>query len=210
MDAALGITGFAIEDFEDNTLLPGLSYIISNPDGGLFSSLPNVFLVSSFAGTANNQWDGSAVLLSNSQNGFPSEGIRGRTITFNINPHTTTFGIGLSNFQSVLSPVDQFPVTDHEIFVNGVNLGRLEDLAALTWVPGRTVRNSYLRLDATGAERISSVKFVNLGQTGETDLLAFDHIAIQSVPEPTSLLLMFCGVLALALRGRRQVAKPAN
>jgi hypothetical protein len=78
--------------------------------------------------------------------------------TFNYAPGATSFGISLSNFPSVNPLSPQFAITNHELFVNGVDLGVLETLAGANWSPG-IVRNAYLRVDATGGSTITSVGF---------------------------------------------------
>ena len=104
--------------------------------------------------------------------------------TFNYAPGAPSFGIGLSNFQSLTSP--SFPITDHELFVNGADMGVLEILAGANWSPGFT-RNAYLRIDTTGGSVITSVGFENLttNTAGVPDFLMFDRLAIAAaVPEP--------------------------
>ena len=209
MNSALGITGYAIEDFEDTTLINGLSYTLSEPAGGTFNALPNTASTSLNAAFSGNQWDGENVLMNNSNNNFPSEGVRTDRVTFDVSGGTLGFGVGLANFQSVDSPIEQFPITNHELFINGQSYGLLENLFG--WVGGRTTRNAYLLITATDQDVINSVSFRNLttGAAGDHDLLIFDHLAVKAnaVPEPVTLGLLSLGSLG-ALGLRRRVRRP--
>lgn len=194
MDDALGITGYAVEDFEDTTLLSGLSYSLTSPNAGTFTSLPNTYLADSQT-PGDTEWDGTHVLLGNSNNSFPSEGTRVNEVTFHVAGGTSSFGIGLSGFQSLSSPPGHFPITDHRLILNGVDLGTLEALAGPNFSPGLD-RNAYLRIDGTNGDTITSIGFANIGGS-VTDLLIFDHVAVNAanVPEPSSFaLLALCGI----------------
>jgi hypothetical protein len=98
-----------------------------------------------------------------------------QTTTFNITPGASSFGIGLANFQSTSPPSPEFPVTQHELFINGNDMGVLETLAGANWTPGITL-NAYLRITATGKDLITSVGFENLTSA---DFLGFSHLALQ-------------------------------
>lgn len=204
MYSTLGISGgYMIDNFESATLLPGLSIGLS---GGVTpttwaSSLPNL---SNGFDCGIPTWDGTHA-VSNSVNNMlnscqvPS-GLANLT-TFTYAPGTTSFGIGLVNFQSLSSPL--FPLTDHELIVNGTDLGTLESLAGASWTPGQG-RNVYLRVDATAGTFINSVAFRNLS-TGEADYLVFDTLALAAFeePEPATAWLLLLGTVALAWRFRR-------
>lgn len=116
--------------------------------------------------------------------------------TFKYSPGTTSFGIGLGNFQSLNSPL--YPITNHELFVNGVDLGSIESLDP-SWTPGLG-RNAYLVIDATGTTSITSVGFENI--TSE-DVLEFDNHAVApaaspaTTPEPGTLPSVGVGALVL-------------
>lgn len=200
MDATLGITGLAIEDFEDLSLISGLSYTLTDPAAGTFTSLPNLFNTSLDPAWENGFWDGQNVLVNNSNNLYPNTGTSVNTITFNVAGGTTTFGVGLANFQSLSSAVAQFPINDHNLIVNGVSYD-LESLA--NWTPGRTVRNGYLLIQASGADIINTVAFSNKSPGG--DVMLFDHLAINrtAVPEPTTMALFGLGLAAAARRRRK-------
>lgn len=204
MNLALGINGFLIEDFEDTSLISGLSYQLTNPNLGTFTSLPSVFNAAS-APFLSNRWDGAGVLINNSANNFPSEGTRASAITFLVAGGARSFGVGLSNFQSLSLPPSEFPVTDHQLTVNGISFGLLEALHG--WVPGRQLRNLYLRIDASGTDTISTIGFTNLA-TSPIDLVVFDHIAVKAIPSPASILCFAPAVLGLSMLRRRRRPSP--
>jgi PEP-CTERM motif len=201
MDATLGLTGEVEDGFETTTFIPGLTISLT---GGVpattWTSLPNLYNVNGDSEAQNNNWDGPDVatnLLSNSI----GDTNRANLIVFNYAPGATSFGIGLSNFQSTNPVSPQFPVTNHELFVNGVDMGVVETLAGAKWTPG-LVRNAYLRIDATGGSNITSVGFENLTAS---DGLLFDHLAVlTSVPEPSTCWLLISGLSLAALRLSRR------
>jgi hypothetical protein len=201
MDATLGISGFTIENFEDTTLVAGLSYQL---DGGLAqTSLPATHDVAGV--TFNTNWDGNRVLLGTTTNLVG--GTVGNHVQFNVAGGTKSFGIGLSSFQSTSPPSPDVPINNHLLYVNGVNFGLVESLPGFE--PAAFTRNLYLRIDATGSDVITSVAFENLAPGG--DVLIFDHVAIQQatqpVPEPATLTLTVagtCGILAIGKRVRRR------
>jgi hypothetical protein len=102
-----------------------------------------------------------------------------QTITFTYAPGAKSFGIGLANFQSGNSP--SYPITNHELFVNGVDLGVLETLAGNNWSPGITL-NAYLRIDAANGSVITSVAFESLNGI---DVEGFSDLAVEP-PSVTS------------------------
>jgi len=63
----------------------------------------------------------------------------------------------------------------------------LETLAAPNFVGHSRFRNAYLRIDALEGMHIASIGFENISFP---ELLQFDHLAVQYIPEPASLLLM--------------------
>jgi 6-phosphogluconolactonase (cycloisomerase 2 family) len=189
MDTALGTTGYTIDSFETTALIPGLTIQLS---GGVptttWTSLPNLFNGNTACPgqTSGQAWDGtdtaSNQILNQITSCSSSPGVANLT-TFNYAPGATSFGIGLSNFQSVNPPSPSFPVTNHELFVNGVDMGVLETLAGAAWSPGLT-RNAYLRIDGTNGGVITTIAIANLSAAQGLDFLMFDHLAI--LPSATS------------------------
>ena len=182
MDATFGTTWSLIDTFEATQLLPGLTITLSgniDPSPVTWTSLPNLYPVSSESVTTNNQWDGSDVASNNPQNQYGGNTDYATVITFNYPAGASSVGIGLANFQSLTPPSTFFPITQHDLLVNGVDLGTIEVLAGNDWTPG-IVRNAYVLIDATNASAspITSVGFQN--DTG-VDWLLFDHLAIQPV-----------------------------
>ena len=122
MDSALGISGYLIEDFEDLTLISGLSYTLESPDYGTFTSLPATLDGSTITGVDPDfYWDGTNILGNGIGNtvGQSFDGSRSDILTFNVAGGTSSFGVGLANFQSTNSV--RFPITDHELLINGVS-----------------------------------------------------------------------------------------
>ncbi len=213
MNAALGISQATIDSFESPALTPGLSITLSGGVGvttTTWTSLPNLFNGNNCDTTlANQAWDGVNEVSNLVGNACTQGGAIASSTTFNYAPGTTLFGIGLSNFQSLNSPL--FPLTNHELFVNGVDMGVLETLAGVNWTPGVT-RNAYLVVTATGVTQITSVGFENISSVSGADYLLFDHLAI-STPEPASIPVLGLGLASLAflrLRTSKNRNKPAN
>lgn len=213
MDAALGVTGFTIEDFEDNNLVNGLSIEYTNPDSGPITTLPNLYQDGSGL-FSNNSWDSSGSLVNtinnlvwfgNTNPNAPSDnrGAISSRVTFHLNSQVTAFGIGLGNFQA--------DAVDHALLVNGVEI--ISVIGNLTgFTSGINLRNGYLLIHGEAGESIESVAF----QVYETntknplsgfsgDGLVFDHVALAAVPIPAAAWLFGSGLLALIGFGRRKV-----
>jgi len=198
MDATLGVTGFVKDTFETTTLIPGLSIVLTGTAlNATWNSLPGLYNTTADPFATNNAWDGPNV-VTNLKNNAIGQSIRSDVITFDYAPGAFSFGIGLSNFQSTSPPSPQFPITNHDLLINGVDVGSIEALAGANWTPG-LVRDAYLRIDATGGSVIDSVGFKNL-VTGGTEGLLFDHLAVEPAftPEPATGWLVLGVLLAVA------------
>lgn len=206
MDSALGVSGYAIEDFEDTTLITGLSigYTFPNNSTTTLTSLPQ--LLSDAA-----HWDGTHIAINDPAFNppFNAVGYYAPLTTFNYAPGASSIGIGLSGFQSLNPPADEFPTTDHRLYVNGLATSQtLEQLAGAAWTGSRLGRNTYLRIDAAANESITSVGFEDIQYGDRTDdVLYFDHVAVSPAPEPSSYaLLAFAGFLLSSRASWRKVS----
>jgi PEP-CTERM motif len=197
MDQTLGVTGYTIEGFESTTLIPGLSISLSNFDNGApnetITTLPQLYNPSNDfvlgQSLSTNLWDGTNA-FNNTPNNGSADSYGGSppvaaVTTFSFAGGVTSVGIGLANFQSATpSPTNNFPVTDHTLYINGVaQPGTLES------------RNAYIRIDAAPGQSIDSIGFGNNSNAVAGDFLVFDHLAVRSaaVPEPSSLILLGLG-----------------
>jgi hypothetical protein len=190
LDAAVGIKDYAIYDFSSLTFPTGISVVLSGAGGPTttWNALPALYDQNTLPsgcydtyGVANlgiASWWGPYAATNLETNQLTScespVGLE-QTTTFNITPGASSFGIGLANFQSTSPASPAFPITQHELYINGTDMGVLETLAGANWTPGITL-NAYLRITATGKDLITSVGFENL--TG-VDFLGFSHLALQ-------------------------------
>lgn len=185
MDAAIGISGMAIEDFADTTLIPRLSIAFENPDGGALTTLPATF---TFA--AEQAWDnpGAPSFLINRPDQLNQAPYS--DTTFIVDGGTSRFGIGLSNFQTFLN--------ESELVINGINFGRVSALP--NYVDGGpAIKNLYLLVSMeVGDAPITTVKFDNLDTI---DAHLFDHLAIDPSPVPLPPTLYLIGLCIAALAG---------
>jgi RHS repeat-associated protein len=187
MDTTLGTSGYVIDSFESATLIPGLTIQLSGSvPTTTWTGLPNLLdenICGSF--TSNQAWDGTQTASNDIANQITNCNVDPNVAdltTFYYPPGATSFGIGLSNFQSTNPPSPVYPITNHELFVNGVDMGVLETLAGAAWSPGWT-RNAYLRIDGINGGVITSISFRNLQRGAAPDFLMFDHLAV--LPGPT-------------------------
>ena len=195
-DAIAGITGFQIEDFEDTTLIPGLSVEWASPNLGPVSTLPATYNPN-IQGFTGNAWDGNLTLNNLQQKLWPNP--ISSTTTFNFFNQPTSVGIGISNLEFTGS-------NSSILVVNGVDFADFDNFVPAP-ILGTTGRSIYIRLDANTNEVINSIGI----RGGSGDFLSFDRLAIksaaqppQSVPEPSNILglgLLGLGLAATKMKG---------
>jgi hypothetical protein len=191
LDAAVGIYNYEIYDFSSLAFPAGVSMVLSGgsvatttwtalpalydqntlPSGCYdFDGIPNLGIASWWGPYAATNMVTNQLTSCQSPSGFA------QTTTFNITPGVLSFGIGLANFQSQSPPSPDYPITQHELFINGNDMGVLETLAGANWLPGIKL-NAYLRITATEKDLITSVAIENL--TNAADFLGFSHLALK-------------------------------
>ncbi|HEY9172666.1 MAG TPA: LamG domain-containing protein, partial [Verrucomicrobiae bacterium] len=176
-DAALGLAGYTIEDFEDAALVPNLLVGCESPAGNLTptSTLPNVFNPTNDAyGTAFRAgvWDGSRCLVNTRDNQSHSYAESQHWGTMILEFPTPVRSVGFS-----VQQLDQ----DVRLFINGTELG---GLAALSGLPVNGQRQGYVRIDATGTNTIAAIR---LTSAGSYDGWVIDHLAFSTNPPPFQL-----------------------
>jgi len=192
MDAALGITGYVIEDFEDATLVPGLSVEYTHTGLGQMTSLPTIctdncgapadppYFRRSFASHA---WDGTFYLYA-LQPATPDS-----ALILRLEGGATSVGVGLSDYH----PLTQLWA------INGQLVGDMTTVPNIEANDGG--RNAYLRVDAgPGEGLIYSLTFYH----HIADTLEYDHVAFSPapVPTPSAWLCLAAGLGALGVWGR--------
>ena len=179
-DEIAGISNFEIEDFEDTTLIPGLSVEwIGAAIGsvGPLTTLPNTVNNSDYWFAHNNAWDGTN-LMGNllGKHGYHrvNHNYTADITKFNFSNNPTSVGIGISNYQS----------TGATLIINDVVYGELSSIGSE--VTRGLGKNVYLRIDAEEGEVINSISI----DGRPADFLGFDRIAVghAGVPEPFTIL----------------------
>ncbi len=167
LDGEIGVTGFMVEDFEDEFLSPGLLVELSDcgDNYGATNRLPLAFHsvthdpngAQVFVGGV---WDGARTLI-NRRTPVPTGYVDGNwgDLTFHFPGGASSVG---------------FSVQQNEVAgtlrING------NPFASLTGYLGTgTGRNGYLRVDASPGEIIYSITIVNEGGDG----ISFDHLAFR-------------------------------
>lgn len=170
-DSSLGVAEATVEDFEDTTLVPGLSVFWEAPAGniGPVAVLPAVFdpLTDPF-GTAfvGGTWDGQRCLITGrgNQSFNYSAGANWGDLVLNFDPPQRRVGFSVQQMDQAT-----------RLIVNGRDVGDFTQVSDLDFNGGR---QGYVRLSAKSGSRISSVRFQNGRVTTFGDGLAIDHLAI--------------------------------
>jgi hypothetical protein len=192
-DAAIGVTGFVIESFENLTLAPGLRIgLVSSP---LSSTLPATFNPATDDSAGNvfvgGVWDGSNVLLNQAANDVPACGYNcggWGDILIEIAAGTTSVGFSVQQLDGSLS-----------LFANGSATA----FATLSLGTAGSFRNGYVRIDATGGDTIQTLL---LRSTIAGDGYTLDYLAfapnVDPVPEPRSTALVLSALVLYTMRNK--------
>ena len=171
-DSSLGVAEALIEDFEDTTLVSGLSLFWEAPAGniGPVTTLPAVFnpAANDPFGTAfiGGAWDGARCLISGRGNQSYNyrAGVNWGDLVMSFDPPQRRVGFSVQQMDQAT-----------RLIVNGRDVGDFTQVSNLDFNGGR---QGYVRLNAKAGSRISSVRFQNGRVNGFGDGLAIDHLAI--------------------------------
>jgi len=180
MDAALGVTGHVVEDFEDLTFAPGLT--IAYETHGIFPH--------DFDTTSDANWDTTRNLkVYGGTTSIVNTGPR-----FSFAEGLSSFGIGIGNMTS----------TDWFIEVNATTTLVTNIVGQVPNFDSIGNRNVYLIIEPEAGETIDSV-FIH--RTPGGDRIHLDHLTFEvAVPEPATAQLLVWGLIGLAIQGRRRRA----
>jgi hypothetical protein len=176
MDAALGITGYTIEDFEDGALVPDLTLTgfgtLNFPDNN--------------PGLA---WDGT-----NLARFYGVTEANPGALNFNIVGGASSVGIGLS---SVDCPFVGCPT--NRLRVNGGPWIDIDDTTFPNLPAAVDQRHGYLRIDQEPGD--APITIVEIADPADETLM-MDHVAF--IPEPSTCVLSAIGLVGLGLVGWRR------
>ncbi len=211
-DAALGVAGSLIEDFEDTALLPGLSVDF---DGALgpevpVSTLPQICDAACFAffplvdGQYTGEFDGDSVIVNapgnDAINGFPlPNDTRDMTLAFDTPQEKVGFSLAFAQTTLIFAVNRGLP---SEAWFDAAALNATTPLVFSTNASGAEF-NGYLVFEALGSEGIQNIEFLS-SRVGDGWLI--DHLAFGTavIPAPGALPLFMVGAAAAFTRlGRR-------
>lgn len=172
------IHDLSVEDFEDKSLLPYFSVTLSvwrtnttlsaNPPVTYAGTLASTWDPGTAISFPNNAWDGTHAFVNGTN--FTWVPPFACSMDFEFEVPQLIVGMGLSNFEHNTTDGDTY----HSIIVNGVNMGRLEDLPH--WVSTASGKNFYLLVTADPATPVQSI-VLTAGTHSDgmvVDKLAFD------------------------------------
>lgn len=204
MDAALGITGYNFENFDDVSLTLGLSTEFENADFGPTTTAPTSSISPPVPGL---DWAGANSSAIRNHIGAFGAAANVDILTFHVSGGATSFGVGLSEFES----------GGHTLLINGGTDYTVSNIPGFDFtigsVPGFVVngagRGVYLRIDVESpSDLITSFgvdRTTRTVQPGDESFYA-DHVAF--IPEPSCLTLLMLGfAIPLFHRVRHQRPK---
>lgn len=171
-DATLGVAGALTEDFEDVSLVPGLSISWEAPAGniGPSTTLPHLFNPNTDDpfGTAfiGGNWDGSRCVISGRGN---------QSFAYNAGSNWGDIILHFASPQRRVGFSVQQMDRNARLVVNGRDVGDFTQVSNLDFNGGR---QGYVRLNGKAGTRISSVRIANSRVNGFGDGISIDHVAI--------------------------------
>lgn len=179
LDAAVGVTGYLIDDFEHADLIPPLAIEEGGNPASSTIGPPNVD--DSYPGGV---WDGVRAFVGNVNCSL------GDTV-FHFQPGVASLGLGIGDVES-----------DVELLIDGVSFGLVRSLPNFkqTGNSPNQPRQVYIRVDADpGDPPISEVRLTQIGGCGG-DAIFYDHLAIsaEAVPVTSTRGLFLLALLLLA------------
>ena len=197
-DSVLGLAANArIENFEDTTLISGLTVQLSNSSSGSYgptATLPRTFdpyTDDPYGGAFwYGNWDGTHTLINTGNNASANYGSASAwgDVSFAFAQGATQVGFSLQNMQQGAS-----------ITINGSTVVPTSSIPnfAYAWGP-----QGYLRIDVTG----DSAPITSLKIDGTIyDAWTVDHLAVAAaVPEPATWASLAAGLGLIGLRTRRR------
>lgn len=173
-DAAFLVDGYAVEDFEDAALAPGLQISASAVSSGSYgptSTLPATF--APVTGDPNGNafdvgvWDGTSVLINTGSN--QSETYSSPTVWGTVVLH---FAAGVDSVGFGIQQMGNSPV----VRVNGSTIGALLPLAGL---PAGAGRNGFARIDSVPGDPIFTLE---IDTVSSGDGWVIDHLVFGTPP----------------------------
>ena len=184
MDAALGVAGYQVEDFEDTTLHPDLTLTGWTP-GGSFDPNQN---------NAGEAWDGNRVFSF-----YAVNDANPGALNFIVAGGAASVGFALSSWHYPNLDAND-PQRPNRLRING---GAWIDIDNTNFPNLDIVGNGragYLRIDQGAGD--APITVLELSDPGD-ESLRIDHVTWNPVPEPSTFVLAALGLMGLFGRRRR-------
>jgi hypothetical protein len=172
-NAAIGMAGAVIEDFEDATLVPRLQVEWNAPAGdvGPTNTLPALFnpVAQDPFGNAFDLgvWDGQRGLVSGrgNQSYNYADGTNWGDVAFYFDPPAFAVGMSVQQMDS-----------QARVIVNDRDIGTYNQV---TLLPVNGTRSGYMLLNSADSAIITSVRFANSRTDTTGDGIMFDHVGVK-------------------------------